>query len=66
MSTVRTWADGFGRWYAEVPNTDDAPAVALRAIRSELKARQDLGHYRVRVEPWDAVPSRAVLIFREV
>lgn len=66
MSTVRTWADGFGRWYAEVPDTDDAPKVAREAVAHELDIRGETGlGYRADVEPWDAVPSRGVLIFRE-
>lgn len=43
MSTVRTWADGFGRWYAEVPDTPHAAHVARAAIKAELSARDELG-----------------------
>lgn len=65
--TVRTWADGFGRWYAEVPATTDHPErVAADAIAAELDARSERhAGWRVTVEPYDAVPSRGVLIFRE-
>lgn len=37
---VRTWADGYGRWYALVPDEPAAMAVARQAIRSELMERE--------------------------
>lgn len=51
METVRTWADGFGRWHASVtisdtvePNYADGSAQRIRAkarrhIRAEIEAR---------------------------
>lgn len=43
MSAVRTWADGFGRWYAEVPARFGAIAAreAADAIGHELNIRGD-------------------------
>lgn len=49
---VKTWADGFGRWYAAVPGDLADPRRRARdAIRRELASREDLaaGHV-VRVE----------------
>lgn len=43
-SAVRTWADGFGRWYAAVPGDRPNPRrVAREAIRRELTARGEIG-----------------------
>jgi hypothetical protein len=40
---VRTWADGFGRWYAAAPgDLADPRRAAHRAIRAELEARGEL------------------------
>lgn len=39
---VTTWADGFGRWHAVVPNTPDAEKVARAEIRHELEIRGDI------------------------
>lgn len=44
MSTVRTWADGFGRWYAEAENGTEA----ARAIEHELEIRGEK-HLGVRI-----------------
>lgn len=51
--TVKTWADGFGRWYASVPgDSRDPRRVAREAIRRELEQRGQLGQgYRVRIVP---------------
>ena len=48
---VKTWADGFGRWYAAVAgDAPDPRRVAREAIRAELLARGELGQgARVRV-----------------
>ncbi len=69
MSTVRTWADGFGRWYAEVPAGDPTPYdTAQEAIGHELDIRGDRGpdfvpvlecHYM----PYD--PDGSTLVYRE-
>lgn len=41
---VRTFADGFGRWYAAVPGDCPDPRRRARdAIRRELTARGDIG-----------------------
>jgi hypothetical protein len=50
---VKTWADGFGRWYASVPgDAKDPRRMAREAIRRELEARGELGQgYRVRIMP---------------
>lgn len=61
MNRIRTWADGFGRWYAEVTlgtaqdagnfDSTNLRSAARRAIRRELASRGDLGDgYSVRVE----------------
>lgn len=49
---VKTWSDGFGRWYASVPGDSADPRRRAReAIRRELAARDELGSgARVRVE----------------
>ena len=60
MSTVRTWADGFGRWYAEA----DSEGAAVDAIESELDARMDRSpEYVVSVEP---APEYGPNVWREV
>ena len=53
MSAVATWADGFGRWHAAVPEGVSAPVrVARVAIRRQLVARGQIGPgYAVRVVP---------------
>lgn len=67
--TVRTWADGFGRWYAEVPANDPSPYdTAVEAIGHELDIRGDRGpDYGLRLEtgyaPHD--PTDAVIVYRE-
>lgn len=33
---VKTWADGFGRWHAEVPDTRMGLSRAVRSIAMEL------------------------------
>ena len=53
---VSTWADGFGRWHAAVPDTSDGARVARAAIRAELKARDAIGAgYRLTVTPGSLV-----------
>lgn len=49
---VKTWADGFGRWYASVPGDCADPRRRARdAIRRELEARDAIGNgVPVRVE----------------
>lgn len=37
---VTTWADGYGMWWARVPDTADAEAVARCAIVAELALRE--------------------------
>ena len=71
-TAVRTWADGFGRWYAAVPGYRKNPRrVARNAIRRELVARGDVGiGYRVRVEPapdyWLTTTRAERPVFREL
>jgi hypothetical protein len=43
MSAVRTWADGFGRWHAVVPDTAEGLTRAVEAIAGELLARAPKG-----------------------
>lgn len=52
LSTVRTWADGFGRWYAAVPAQRMAPRyAAANAILAELDARGEIGEgFTLRLE----------------
>jgi hypothetical protein len=40
MAQIHTWADGYGLWWARVPNTPDAHKVAERAIMAELRQRE--------------------------
>lgn len=49
---VKTWADGFGRWYAAVPGDCPDPRRRARdAIRRELVSRDAIGAgVSVRVE----------------
>lgn len=68
---VRTWADGFGRWYAAVPGDLANPRrTAREAIRRELAARGEIhpGH-RVRVEEapadWLTTDRASRPVFRE-
>lgn len=35
-NNVKTWADGFGRWHAEVPDTPRGPSKAVTAIACEI------------------------------
>lgn len=35
-NNVKTWADGFGRWHAEVPDTPMGLSRAVRMIVMEL------------------------------
>lgn len=43
MSNVKTWADGYGRWHAEVDNTPRGLTNAVNAIAHEISSRS----------PWD-------------
>lgn len=36
---TRVWADGHGRWHAEVPDTPEARETAITLITRELTAR---------------------------
>jgi len=37
---IKTWADGYGRWHAEAPDTRLGLARAIDAITTELSARE--------------------------
>jgi hypothetical protein len=68
-SRIKTWADGFGRWYAAVPgDLKDPRGAARRAIRAELKARGDTPPV-LRVEPapdhWLTTDRSTRPVFRE-
>lgn len=69
---VKTWADGFGRWYAAVPGDLANPRrTAREAIRRELAAREDLPRgYVVHVEPapaeWLTTDRESRPVYREV
>lgn len=39
MSNVTTWADGYGRWHAEVDDTPRGLSDALNAIAFQLAIR---------------------------
>jgi len=39
MSNVKTWADGYGRWHAEVDDTPLGYTRARNAIAHELSSR---------------------------
>lgn len=72
VGRVRTWADGFGRWYAAVPgDLADPRRTAREAIRRELSDRGAIGAgHVVRVEPapdhWLTTDRAARPVFREV
>lgn len=38
-NNVTTWADGFGRWHADVPDTPRGYTKAANAIAHELASR---------------------------
>lgn len=40
---VKTWADGFGRWHAEVTDTRRGLSRAVRMIASEIHNRESDG-----------------------
>lgn len=42
-NNVKTWADGFGRWHAEVPDTPMGLSRAVRSIALELFDRAPRG-----------------------
>lgn len=68
---VRTWADGFGRWYAAVPGDLANPRrTAREAIRRELADRGEIGPGAVvRVEPapdqWLTTDRASRPVYRE-
>lgn len=39
MSNVKTWADGYGRWHAEVNDTPRGLTNAVNVIAHELASR---------------------------
>lgn len=69
---VKTFADGFGRWYAAVPGDLANPRrTAREAIRRELAARGEIGAGAVvRVEPapdhWLTTDRSSRPVYREV
>lgn len=40
MSNVTTWADGYGRWHAEVDDTPRGLTNAVNAIADEIQNRE--------------------------
>lgn len=38
MAQIHTWVDGYGLWWARVPNTPDAHKVAERAIMAKRES----------------------------
>lgn len=69
---VKTWADGFGRWYAAVPGDHPSPRrLAREAIRRELEERGEIGPgYRIRLaeapDQWLTTSREARPVFMEV
>ncbi|MFD1716730.1 hypothetical protein [Georgenia deserti] len=50
--SVKTWADGYGRWYATVPVGPDARERARAAIVNELKQRgEPYARVEIMVDP---------------
>lgn len=63
--TVRTWANGYGLWFARVPVSDNAASVAKAAIMSELRQREShVCESRVSVEL--VTGNRDTVVYREV
>jgi hypothetical protein len=62
---IRTWANGYGRWFARVPVSDNAASVAKAAIMSELRQREsNVCESRVSVEL--VTGNRDTVVYREV
>lgn len=40
---VKTWADGYGRWHADVPDTPRGLYKAVNAIATEIHNRESDG-----------------------
>lgn len=40
-NNIKTWADGYGRWHVEVPDSGDSLNQATRAIAACLWSRSD-------------------------
>ena len=45
---VKTWADGFGRWHADVPDTPQGFNIARRELSREIMQRENIGMVAVR------------------
>jgi hypothetical protein len=48
IDNVTTWADGFGRWHAEVSDTPQGFNIARREISREIMQRENIGMVAVR------------------
>lgn len=66
MHKVKTWADGYGLWWALVPTGERNKARAARtAINRELASREGLGFADVDVERVGA-NTEGYVAYREV
>lgn len=55
---VKTWADGFGRWHAEVSDTRLGLSRAVRSIAAEIHNREPDGST---LDQWVAYVERNIV-----
>jgi len=65
---IDTWADGYGRWHARVPQGPDSAEVARTAIVEQLAQRErNLAPDSIQVETDPiAEPQPGTAVYREV